>query len=285
MPSTLTVASVVVLTVAAAVSVAVAAGPAASFAWAYVSRLGAPETPSGTAPIPVQGSGNMPVVRRPWLLDRRLQAGLALGLVAATGWWGLRVAGTVGTAGASGTASTAGTASTTSTVGAVADTLTALPLVAVLGVACSVDAVCHRLPNRLLGPAAAWLAGATLVRFAAEACVAVVARHETGALWDAARPVGWAAASALVIGGGMFLSALLPAGIGMGDVKLCALCAAWLGRFGIGAAVTGLVLGFLVGGVTALALILARRVGRRQTIAFGPCLGLGAWLAWLLLLP
>ena len=36
------------------------------------------------------------------------------------------------------------------------ETIVALPIVALLGAACSVDAVCHRLPNRILGPASLW---------------------------------------------------------------------------------------------------------------------------------
>ena len=44
-------------------------------------------------------------------------------------------------------------------------------LLALLVVAGSVDAVCHRLPNRLLGAAAAWL-GAALIGRAVAACAA-----------------------------------------------------------------------------------------------------------------
>lgn len=46
--------------------------------------------------------------------------------------------------------------------GAWGEVIVALPLVALLGAACSVDAVCHRLPNRILGPAALWTGTATL---------------------------------------------------------------------------------------------------------------------------
>ena len=46
--------------------------------------------------------------------------------------------------------------------GAWGEVIVALPLVALLGAACGVDAVCHRLPNRILGPAAMWTGAATV---------------------------------------------------------------------------------------------------------------------------
>lgn len=225
--------------VVALVSLVLAVGPAASAARDYVARLEA-SSPSARTPR----------IRHPRLLERRPQAVVALALLVPVTWWGVLS-------------------------GALADTVVALPFVAVLGAACCVDAVCHRLPDRLLGRAALWLIAATVVRLGAE----VVSGAPVG---EAARPVGRAALSALGVGLIMYLLAMLPSGMGLGDVKLSALCALWLGQLSVEASVAGVMLGFLLGGLAAVVLLVLRRAGRKQRMAFGPYLGAGAWLAWLL---
>lgn len=225
--------------VVALVSLVLAVGPAASAARDYVARLEA-SSPSARTPR----------IRHPRLLERRPQAVVALALLVPVTWWGVLS-------------------------GALADTVVALPFVAVLGAACCVDAVCHRLPDRLLGRAALWLIAATVVRLGAE----VVSGAPVG---EAARPVGRAALSALGVGLVMYLLAMLPSGMGLGDVKLSALCALWLGQLSVEASVAGVMLGFLLGGLAAVVLLVLRRAGRKQRMAFGPYLGAGAWLAWLL---
>lgn len=225
--------------VVALVSLVLAVGPAASAARDYVARLEA-SSPSARTPR----------IRHPRLLERRPQAVVALALLVPVTWWGVLS-------------------------GALADTVVALPFVAVLGAACCVDAVCHRLPDRLLGRAALWLIAATVVRLGAE----VVSGAPVG---EATRPVGRAALSALGVGLVMYLLAMLPSGMGLGDVKLSALCALWLGQLSVEASVAGVMLGFLLGGLTAVVLLVLRRAGRKQRMAFGPYLGAGAWLAWLL---
>ena len=225
--------------VVALVSLVLAVGPAASAARDYVARLEA-SSPSARTPR----------IRHPRLLERRPQAVVALALLVPVTWWGVLS-------------------------GAHADTVVALPFVAVLGAACCVDAVCHRLPDRLLGRAALWLIAATVVRLGAE----VVSGAPVG---EAARPVGRAALSALGVGLVMYLLAMLPSGMGLGDVKLSALCALWLGQLSVEASVAGVMLGFLLGGLAAVVLLVLRRAGRKQRMAFGPYLGAGAWLAWLL---
>lgn len=229
-------------------SLVLAAGPAASAAREYVARLAA-STDSAPAPQ----------VRRPWLLERRFQAVIALVLTVPVLWRGVDRA--------------------------LADTLVALPLVAVLGVACCVDAVSHRLPNRLLGWAALWLIAATGLRLGAEMLSSALGGTETsgaagalGALW----PVGRAALAALGIGIVMVVMALLPSGLGFGDVKLSALCALWLGQLSAEAPIMGIILGFFTGGLAALVLMALHRADRKTAIAFGPYLGAGAWLTWLL---
>lgn len=70
-----------------------------------------------------------------------------------------------------------------------------------------------------------------------------------------------------------------PAGMGFGDVKLSGvlgLYTAWLGWDVWGA---GLMLGFLLGGVFGIGLILARRGGRKTAVPFGPFMIIGALVA------
>ena len=87
---------------------------------------------------------------------------------------------------------------------------------------------------------------------------------------------------ALGIGGAVLILALLPSGLGMGDVKLCALTGLWLGPLGWGVALSGALAGVVLAGLSAIVLMAARVVGRKQMIAMGPHLIMGAWLAWLL---
>jgi leader peptidase (prepilin peptidase)/N-methyltransferase len=98
------------------------------------------------------------------------------------------------------------------------------------------------------------------------------------ALWLGVPPP-LAAALGLAAGGGVFLLvAWLGRGaMGMGDVKLAAALGALLGFPLI---VSGLLLGALAGGLAALALLATRRAGRKDMMAYGPYLALGAWIVW-----
>ena len=44
----------------------------------------------------------------------------------------------------------------------------------------------------------------------------------------------------------------------------------------------GIILGFFIGGIVAIALMISRLASRKTLIAFGPYLSLGGWLAWML---
>ena len=68
-----------------------------------------------------------------------------------------------------------------------------------------------------------------------------------------------------------------PSGMGGGDVKLAGVIGIYLGWIGWGALAVGAFAAFLFGGVYGIALMLARRAGRKTAIPFGPWMILGAW--------
>jgi leader peptidase (prepilin peptidase)/N-methyltransferase len=94
-------------------------------------------------------------------------------------------------------------------------------------------------------------------------------------------------ALAVVLGGlggfvGLLILAVIqPRGMGMGDVKLAGFIGLALGYLGWGFVVLGLFGGFLLGGVVAIVLVIARSKGRRDLMPFGPYLSAGAILALL----
>ncbi|MFD1505139.1 prepilin peptidase [Georgenia yuyongxinii] len=125
-----------------------------------------------------------------------------------------------------------------------------------------VDLRTHRLPNRFVG---AGTLGALLLLVLAAA---------TGGGWA---PLGRAVAAGAVCLVAYFVLALLRAGgLGLGDVKLAGLLGLWLGWFGWSAALTGVLAGFVLGGVYAVGLLVTRRATRTTAIAFGPWMLLGA---------
>jgi leader peptidase (prepilin peptidase)/N-methyltransferase len=73
--------------------------------------------------------------------------------------------------------------------------------------------------------------------------------------------------------------ALLPRGMGLGDVKLAGLLGLYLGWLGWSSVAVGAFAGFLIGGVLGLLLMAARRAGRKSRIPFGPAMLAGAFLA------
>ncbi|NUL48094.1 prepilin peptidase [Cellulosimicrobium funkei] len=127
----------------------------------------------------------------------------------------------------------------------------------------------HRLPNRWTGTLAA--GGAVTLGL--------------GCLAD---DDGWSRFWSMLGGGAVYLALLLVlhlisrAGMGMGDVKLAGglgLYAGWLGWDQLLAAI---VLGFVAGGVVALALVITRRATGSTHLPFGPALLTGTALALLL---
>lgn len=89
-----------------------------------------------------------------------------------------------------------------------------------------------------------------------------------------------AIAGAAALCGVYFLLALIhPAGMGFGDVKLAGVLGAYLGWLGWAALVVGGFLGFALGAVVGVAMMVAGRAGRRTALPFGPFMLLGTLLA------
>jgi len=95
------------------------------------------------------------------------------------------------------------------------------------------------------------------------------------------QPTAAAAALGLALGGGLVLVlCLLSRGaLGAGDVKLAVVLGAILGYPAVLPALLG---GVVAGGVAALWLLATHRIGRKDPMAYGPYLALGAWLVWTL---
>lgn len=138
--------------------------------------------------------------------------------------------------------------------GIAAPTLLALYLAAVTAPLLVTDAREHRLPNALVLPA---YPVSVLVLIAAGRVPEFPLLLAAGAL-------------------AIFLLLNLCGGLGMGDVKLVVPLAFSLGTLGPATAAVGLALPFLLGGGSALVLLLG---GRRGDIPFGPFLLAGYWIA------
>lgn len=91
-----------------------------------------------------------------------------------------------------------------------------------------------------------------------------------GALAGLALFVGYLVLALVSPGGG---------GLGFGDVKLAGVLGLLLGWIGWSPAIVSVLAAFVIGGVIALVLLLAGRASRSSSIAFGPSMILGAWVA------
>lgn len=146
-----------------------------------------------------------------------------------------------------------------------------LPLLAVAWVTLFAVALAHvdiavrRLPDRLTFPATA----GALILFGLSAVV-------DGGYGRLASAVLSALALAAFY---LVLVLISPNGMGLGDAKAALPVGLVAGWFGWGIAVAAAVAGFLLAGLYATALLLLRRVGRKDHIAHGPFLLLGALVA------
>ena len=128
-----------------------------------------------------------------------------------------------------------------------------------------IDAAVHRLPDRLTLPAY----GAALVLLGA----AALAGHRPGR-YGTAVVLGLALAAGYVV-----LALAFPAGMGLGDGKLALSVGTLLGWFGPATTVLGGMAGIVLAGLYGLGLVLLRRASRKDELAHGPFLLLGALLA------
>jgi leader peptidase (prepilin peptidase)/N-methyltransferase len=128
-----------------------------------------------------------------------------------------------------------------------------------------IDLATRRLPNAIVLPSYA-VGGALLLLPSA-------IEPDWGAYLRA-----WLAAAAL-FAFYFLLAWIYPAGMGFGDVKLAGVLGLYLGWLGWGELVVGAFLGFLIGAVVGVILIVAGRAGRKTAIPFGPYMLLGALIA------
>lgn len=150
-------------------------------------------------------------------------------------------------------------------VGALAETVAFLVLAAV-GVALAwIDLDTQRLPDAIVLPAYP-VVGALLL-------VAAATTGEWGSLLRAA------AGGAILFAAYFAMAFAYPQGMGLGDVKLAGVLGMALGWLGWGELAVGAFGAFLLGGLFAVALVVARRAGRGSGIPFGPWMLGGAALA------
>jgi leader peptidase (prepilin peptidase)/N-methyltransferase len=79
--------------------------------------------------------------------------------------------------------------------------------------------------------------------------------------------------------GYLALALAKPGGMGFGDVKLAGLLGLYLGWLGWGPLAVGAFLGFLLGGVVGIALMVLRGASRKTAIPYGPFMLAGALVA------
>jgi leader peptidase (prepilin peptidase)/N-methyltransferase len=127
-----------------------------------------------------------------------------------------------------------------------------------------IDLDTHRLPDAIVLPS--YLVGGVLLAGAS------ILNGDPGALLRTG--------IALVGLFGVYLAMALayPGGMGFGDVKLAGVLGMYLGWLGWGSLAVGAFAPFVVGGLFAVALIVARRAGRKSRIPFGPWMLVGAWI-------
>lgn len=127
-----------------------------------------------------------------------------------------------------------------------------------------IDYELHRLPNRLLGPAAA---GGAIA-------LAGAAAHY--GRWS---PLARAAEAAVVVYAVLLtLNVVSRNGFGRGDVRLGGVLGGYLGWFGWLDVYYGIFAGFVLGAALSLVLVALRRATRKTHLPFGPMLVVGALL-------
>ena len=128
-----------------------------------------------------------------------------------------------------------------------------------------IDADVHRLPDGLVLPA-----------YPVLLVLVAIAAAGAGQLAPLVRALACMAGVYAVY---FVMAWVSPGSLGFGDVKLSGLIGLVLGWLSVPMVVVGLLAGFVVGGVVALAMLLGRRVGLMSHIAFGPAMLVGAFVA------
>lgn len=128
----------------------------------------------------------------------------------------------------------------------------------------AIDLDYHIIPNRIVYP--------TIFASIPLLVLAAIAGHDADGLREALIGAAGAWTALLVI------HLISPRGMGFGDVRLSFVLGLFLGWLTLGHVVTGLFMGFLLGAVIGVALILVGRKGRRDAIPFGPFLAAGTVL-------
>jgi leader peptidase (prepilin peptidase)/N-methyltransferase len=127
-----------------------------------------------------------------------------------------------------------------------------------------IDLDVQRLPNAIVLPSYA-------VAFGLFAIAASLGADPMGL-------VRAAVGAAAMYGFYALLRLIRPDGMGGGDVRLAGVLGIYLGWIGWGALAVGGFAAFVLGGLYGVAVIVARRAGRRDAIPFGPWMLAGAWL-------
>ncbi|MCU1537552.1 MAG: prepilin peptidase [Humibacillus sp.] len=133
-----------------------------------------------------------------------------------------------------------------------------------------VDADVHRLPRGLTRPAYPLLVGQLALASLASGDWAALRRAVVAGL------VLWAVYLVLAV-----VAALLGSGFGLGDVTLAGLVGLATGYVGVAPVLVATFAAFLLSGVYGVARIVLRRGTRKDDIAFGPWMLVGALLALL----
>jgi leader peptidase (prepilin peptidase)/N-methyltransferase len=143
--------------------------------------------------------------------------------------------------------------------------LALLAFTSVIVVLSFIDLEHRRLPNRIVGPA-------TLLGLALLLIAAAVSGEWNSLLTSIL--------GALAYGVPMLLLALaFPSGMGGGDVNLAAYLGLHLGWFSLLHVLVGAMSGFFLGGAIGIALLAARKKGRKDPIPFGPFMALGGFIS------
>ncbi|GAB3028540.1 hypothetical protein GCM10027052_00090 [Parafrigoribacterium mesophilum] len=139
-----------------------------------------------------------------------------------------------------------------------------LYLAAISVVLALIDLDTHTLPNRIVLPS--YIVGVALLGMSS------VLAGDYGQLLRAG--IGMAALWLAYLA----MAFAYPGGMGFGDVKLAGVLGLYLAWLGWGTLIVGAFAAFLLGGLFAVGLLIARKAGRKSGIPFGPWMLLGCWV-------